>query len=184
VRGRGGIVEHIYAKNIYMKDIAQEAIFFDMYYFVKFATDTPRDETPVVNEGTPIFRNMKFENIVCSGANKGIFIRGLSEMPIENIQLENMTLQAEIGAEFVDTKGISLKNILLQATKTKPVISVSNSSFLTFDTIKYPSDTETLLSIGGERTQTIKVQNTDLKKAKSNVVYKEGASASQVVMVE
>ena len=40
VRGRGGVVENIYAKNIYMKDIAQEAIFFDMYYFVKFATDS------------------------------------------------------------------------------------------------------------------------------------------------
>lgn len=184
VRGRGGVVEHIYAKNIYMKDIAQEAIFFDMYYFVKFATDTPRDETPVVNEGTPIFRNMKFENIVCSGANKGIFVRGLSEMPIENIQLENMTLQAEIGAEFVDAKGISLKNVSLQSTKTKPIISVSNSSFLTFDVIKYPSDTETLLSIGGERSQTIKVQNTDLKKVRNKVEYKEGASPNQIVIVE
>jgi polygalacturonase len=93
VRGRGGVVENIYAKNIYMKDIAQEAIFFDMYYFVKFATDSPRDERPIVNEGTPIFRNMKFENIVCHGAKKGIFVRGLPEMPIQNIAIENATFK-------------------------------------------------------------------------------------------
>ena len=53
-----------------------------MYYFVKFATDGERDMRQVVNEGTPIFRNMKFENIVCNGAKKGVFVRGLPEMPI------------------------------------------------------------------------------------------------------
>jgi len=34
-RGRGGIVENIYIKNISMKDIVHEAILFDMYYFAK-----------------------------------------------------------------------------------------------------------------------------------------------------
>ena len=85
VRGRGGVVEHIYARDLYMKDIVQEAIFFDLYYFVKFATDGERDMRPEVNEGTPVFRNMKFENIVCNGAQKGVFIRGLPEMPVSNI---------------------------------------------------------------------------------------------------
>ena len=51
-----------------------EAIFFDIYCFVKFAVDGVRDERPVLNEGTPIFRNMHFDNMVCSGAKKGIFI--------------------------------------------------------------------------------------------------------------
>lgn len=184
VRGRGGIVENIYAKNIYMKDIAQEAIFFDMYYFVKFATDTPRDERPVVNEGTPIFRNMKFENIVCSGAKKGIFIRGLQEMPIENIQLENLILQSEIGAELVDTKNISLKNVELHSTKTKPVVSISNSISLTFDTIKYPTETEQLFSIGGDRTKSISVKNTDLKNTKNKVEFIEGASSKEFNFLE
>ncbi|MEA5460923.1 glycoside hydrolase family 28 protein [Arcicella sp. LKC2W] len=184
VRGRGGIVENIYAKNIYMKDIAQEAIFFDMYYFVKFATDTPRDERPVVNEGTPIFRNMKFENIVCSGAKKGVFIRGLQEMPIENIQLENLILQSEIGAEFVDTKGISLKNVVLQATKTKPIISVVNSNSLTFDSVKYPIETEQLFSIAGDRTKAINVKNTDVKNTKNKVEFTEGASSKEFNFLE
>ena len=95
VRGRGGVVEHIYARDIFMKDIVQEAIFFDMYYFVKFATDGVRDMSPVVNEGTPVFRNMHFENIVCNGAQKAVFIRGLPEMPVENIKIENLVVKSE-----------------------------------------------------------------------------------------
>lgn len=47
-RGRGGVVEKIYARNIFMKDIEHEAIFFDMFYFVKFATDGQRDRKSVV----------------------------------------------------------------------------------------------------------------------------------------
>lgn len=184
VRGRGGLVEHIYAKNIYMKDIAQEAIFFDMYYFVKFATDSPRDERPVVNEGTPIFRNMKFENIVCSGAKKGIFVRGLPEMPIENIVMENLTFQTEIGAEFVDAKGIIVKNAVLHSEKTKPVISVSNSNQLTFDTIDYPSNADLLFSIGGDRTQNINVKNTDFSKAKSKATFVDGSTEKQLISVK
>src|SRR5690606_19940005 len=34
-RGRGGVVENIFIKNINMKDIANEAVLFDMYYGIK-----------------------------------------------------------------------------------------------------------------------------------------------------
>ena len=34
-RGRGGVVENIFIKDIYMKDIPGEAILFDMYYMAK-----------------------------------------------------------------------------------------------------------------------------------------------------
>lgn len=112
-RGRGGVVEKIYAKNIFMKDIVDEAVFFDLYYFVKFATDSERDERPVVNEGTPVFRDMEFENIVCNGAKKAIFIRGLPEMPIKNIRIRNSVFKTEIGKELKDADDIQLENVRL-----------------------------------------------------------------------
>ncbi len=175
VRGRGGVVENIYAKNIYMKDIAQEAIFFDMYYFVKFATDTPRDERPIVNEGTPVFKNMKFENIVCQGAEKGIFIRGLPEMPIQNIVIENATLQAEVGVELTDVSAVSLKNINLHATKTEPVISVDNSQSLVFDGITLGNTAKKFFTFTGERSQNIQILHTKLSQAQQKAEWKNGA---------
>lgn len=181
VRGRGGIVENIYAKNIYMKDIAQEAIFFDMYYFVKFATDSPRDESPVVNEGTPIFRNMKFENIVCHGATKGIFIRGLPEMPVKNITIENATLQSEIGVELIDAAEITCKNITLYTAKTEPVIAIENSQALVFDKITLGTTAKRFFTIAGQRSQNIKVLNTDFEKAQQKIAWKEGATEAALV---
>ena len=145
VRGRGGVVEHIYARNLYMKDIVDEAIFFDLYYFVKFATDGERDMRPVVSEKTPVFRNMKFENIVCNGAQKGIFIRGLPEMPVSNIVLENMVLQAEKGIELIDASGIEVINVDLKTEETQPVVLVDNSNQLRFDQLRYNADSEVLL---------------------------------------
>ena len=178
VRGRGGVVENIYAKNIYMKDIAQEAIFFDMYYFVKFATDSPRDERPIVNEGTPIFRNMKFENIVCHGAKKGIFVRGLPEMPIQNIAIENATLQAEEGAILIDASGITCKNVALLSEKTEPVISIENSQKVTFENIEVKKGAKRFFTISGERTKNIAVSKTKLEQANQKVEWKDGAVES------
>lgn len=180
VRGRGGIVENIYAKNIFMKDIAQEAIFFDMYYFVKFATDSPRDERPVVNEGTPIFRNMKFENIVCKGANKGIFVRGLSEMPIQNIQMSNIVLDTKIGAEFTDASNITLEKVTLISENTNPVISVNNSNGLTFNTIQYKANAALLFAIAGERSKAIQILQTDSSKAQKQIEFTEGATKEAI----
>jgi polygalacturonase len=185
VRGRGGIVEHIYAKDIYMKDIAQEAIFFDMYYFVKFATDGDRDKRPadpVINDGTPVFRNMRFENIVCNGATKGVFIRGLPEMPIKTIRLENLVLQADKGIELIDASGIQVKNVQLITRSTKPVILVENSSNLLFDSIQYVPDASLLFSINGERSKGIEVKNTNVANAQTRAEFGQGAQEKNLVV--
>jgi len=182
VRGRGGVVEHIYAKDIFMKDIGGEAIFFDLYYFVKFATDGQRDERPVVNEGTPVFRDMKFENIVCNGAKKGVFIRGLPEMAVKNITMEKMVLEADKGVELIDASGIRFTNVRLITKSTKPVILVDNSSNLTFDTIQYDPQASLLFSVIGERSQDIQVKNTDVAKAKTKAEFSKGALEKNLIL--
>jgi len=113
-RGRGGVVENIFARNIVMKDIGAEAIFFDMYYFVKFATDGTRDESPVVNEGTPVFRHMVFDNIACEGAKIAVFIRGLPEMKVEDITISNSKFTAAAGLSLTDAAGITFDHVELK----------------------------------------------------------------------
>ena len=179
-RGRGGVVENIYARNIFMKDILQEAIFFDMLYFVKFATDSKRDDRPQVTEGTPIFRNMVFENIYCNGANKAIFIRGLSEMPIQNITVRNSVLAAVTGVELSEAAGITLKNVRLVTKPTVPVIAANNSKDLLFDGLQFDQDAAVLLSLDGSNIGKINFLNTDVKRAKKDIELKNGATATTV----
>ena len=180
-RGRGGVVEKIYARNIFMKDIEHEAIFFDMFYFVKFATDGQRDERPVVNEGTPVFRDMQFEQIVCSGADKGIFIRGLSEMAVQNIRLKDCILTAETGAEFTDATGITLENVQLNSRKTSPVISIENGRDIRFSKLTYPPGSQLLLKVGGANSKGIDLRNLALPKGTDKVAIGNGAETTAVV---
>lgn len=186
-RGRGGVVEKIYASDIVMKDIAAEAILFDMYYMAKDPVvlagekrEMPKIELLPVNEGTPIFREFYINNINCIGAEKGLFIRGIPEMNISNIQLSNLVLQTRKGVELTEAANVTLDNVLLVTKDPDPVIYVQNSHDIGFKNIRYSDNTNTLFSINGDRSKNIRVSNTDLKKIKNKVSFNFGASASSI----
>jgi polygalacturonase len=181
-RGRGGIVENIFIKDIYMKDIPAEAILFDMYYMAKDPValagekrELPKVEMKPVDETTPIFRNFHISNVYCNGAEKGIFVRGLPEMHVKDIVLENMVLQADKGVDVQEATGITFKNIKIISNETNPVIDVLQSDKITFDNITYKDGSELLFRISGDRCKNINIKNTDASKAKEKVKYELGA---------
>lgn len=117
-RGRGGIVENIYIDGISMMDIVTDAITFNMYYGGKSVAemladgDNPDNTTKVpVNEGTPIFRNINIQNVVCSNAGRAMEFNGLPEMPIDRINLKNITIRAKKDAVFTNCKDITKENV-------------------------------------------------------------------------
>jgi polygalacturonase len=184
-RGRGGMVEKIYVKNISMRDIVHQAIFLDMYYMAKPPSRTEdhgppsQEAAPPVTEATPQFRDIHISNIVCDGAEEGIFVRGLPEMNIRDIYLENMVLKAVKGAELTAAKEINLKNIqLVTADKNSPVIYVENSSDLHFDGIKYQA--ALLFSINGDKCAHIGVRNTEISGMGKNASFNYGAAPANL----
>jgi len=178
-RGRGGVVENIFARNIVMKDIVQEAIFFDMFYFVKFATDGKRENLPIVNEGTPIFRNMIFDNITCNGAKTAFFVRGLSEMKIQGITLNNSTLVADTGVELTDASDIKFNNVQLFIKRQVPLFSITNGTKIALNKVSYNSGLPTLLSLDGDK-NSVNVLKTDLKSTIKVLDLKNGALENSV----
>jgi polygalacturonase len=186
-RGRGGVVENIFIKDIYMKDIPGEAILFDMYYMAKDPIalagekrELPKAEFKPVDETTPVFRNFNISNVYCNGAEKAIFVRGIPEMHVKDIVLENMVLQAKKGIDIQEATGIVFKNITVLSDETNPVIDVVQSDKLRFDNIKYKNASELLFRVSGERSKDIMVKNTDASKAKEKIVYELGASEKSV----
>ena len=187
-RGRGGIVENIFIKDIYMKDIPAEAILFDMYYMAKDPVallgekrELPKVEFKAVDETTPQFRNFHISNVYCNGAEKGIFVRGLPEMHVKDIVLENMVLQADKGIDVQEASGITFKNIKIISKETNPVIDVVQSDKLTFDNITYKDGSELLFRINGERTKQLKIINTNADKAKQKISFELGATEAALV---
>lgn len=186
-RGRGGIVENIFIKDIYMKDIPAEAILFDMYYMAKDPValvgekrELPKVEFKPVDETTPQFRNFHISNVYCNGAEKGIFVRGLPEMHVKDVVLENMVLQAGKGIDVQEASGITFKNIKVISQETNPVIDIIQSDKLVFDNITYKDGSELLFRVAGERSGNIGIKNTDASKAKEKIVYELGASEKAV----
>ncbi|TMI94918.1 MAG: glycoside hydrolase family 28 protein [Bacteroidetes bacterium] len=188
-RGRGGIVENIFIKDIYMKDIPAEAILFDMYYMAKDPValvgekrELPKVEFKPVDETTPQFKNFHISNVFCNGAEKGIFLRGLPEMHVKDIVLENMVLQAKKGIDVQEASGVSFKNIKIISAETDPVVDVVQSDNLIFDNITYKDGAELLFRVNGERSKNISIKNTDASKAKEKITYELGATEKSITI--
>ena len=162
-RGRGGIVENIYINNIVMKSIPGEAILFDMYYAAQDPIalagekrEAPKVEFKPVSEATPQFKNIYISNVVCDGAEKAIFIRGLPEMNIHNIELKNITIIAKKGMECSEAKNITLTNVkLITDSSSEPVIDIVNSSNIGFTNFSTKDKPALMIRMGGDRTNTI-----------------------------
>lgn len=187
-RGRGGIVENIFIKDIYMKDIPGEAILFDMYYAAKDPIplagekrELPKIEFLAVDETTPVFRNFHISNVYVSGAEKAIFIRGLPEKHVSEIVLENMVLQAKKGIDIQEASNIIFKNIQVISDETNPVIDIIQSDKLVFDNISFSKNTQLLFRLNGERTKTVHIKNTDVSNAKEKIKYELGATEKNIL---
>jgi polygalacturonase len=109
-RGRGGVVEDIDIRDVTMKNIRQNAIEFNMYYGVKGEM-----KTAAVDEGTPVFRNFVISGVKCESAANAFMIKGLPEMPIENISISDSDITAKAAGEISYGKGITLKNVKVNA---------------------------------------------------------------------
>jgi polygalacturonase len=124
-RGRGGVVEKIYISNIRMVGITGDAINFNLYYggqsILEQGSGNPDANAMAVNEGTPQFRDIQIENIVCRGARKAIVLQGLPEMPLRNITLKNVDITAQAGVSLTDAENISFENVRVDSKSGAPL---------------------------------------------------------------
>ena len=125
-RGRGGTVEDIEIRDITMTDISGEAIRFNMRYMKEDTAPAP------VSEKTPRFRDFKLSNITCNRAQAAVTMRGLPEMPIENVTLENIDITADQGVLIEDARDITFSGGQVTA-KQAPVLHSSNVRNLRLD---------------------------------------------------
>lgn len=124
-RGRGGVVENIHVNNIRMNNIEKEAIVFQLYYETG-ASEQSLPPQPVTEE-TPQFRDIHIKNTICVGAETGLEIRGLPEMPVQNITFENVQLSGKRGIRCTDASGIRFRNVTVRA-ENGPAVDVRSST--------------------------------------------------------
>ncbi len=186
-RGRGGVVENIRVKNIYMKDIVGEAILFDMYYAAKDPVPQPGEkrELPKVeklpfDETTPVFKNFNISNIYCDGAEKAIFLRGIPESHVKQIVLENIFIKSHLGIDIQEASAVDFKNVKVYSEVTNPCVDVINSDNISFEGMQFSSNAELGFRIAGDRNASLKISKTDFSKVKEK--YKLEPEVSENVI--
>ena len=162
-RGRGGVVENIFISDIFMTNIPSQAISFDLYYggksiAEKLAEGENNLATPAVpvDEKTPQFKNITIKNIYIDGAKQAVFLQGLPEMNLENIEISNLTGKADKGFSIIDANKIKLQDINLDIKNTT-VFEIYNGKNMSLKNINFNSDSPKAVTIDGEASKNIEL---------------------------
>ena len=142
-RGRGGVVEGIYINNIYMIDIPNEPLLFDLFYGGKSPNEVADEggapqkqqdtSIPSVTEETPAFRDIHISNIYCKGSGRAMFFNGLPEMPIDNVTVKDVVItDSKEGVVISQAKNVTLENIHVEVKKGK-ALQITNAKDIVVD---------------------------------------------------
>src|SRR5690606_13046653 len=115
-RGRGGVVENIRVSNIVMRNIRDQAIVLNMQY--------AKTDVEPVSERTPLFKNV-YISYMAGTTNRVGLIRGLEEMPVENVSFNNINMQSKSGFSIANAKNISFNNVQVDVAD-EPFINAVN----------------------------------------------------------
>ncbi len=105
--GRGGVVEDIVLDGIRMINIPKQAILFTMAY------SGALDESAVIPEDIPEFKNIVIKNISCQSCGQAIQVDGLKQLPIHDLYFEDVNIVGRFGIRCQMAQDIHLHNVTI-----------------------------------------------------------------------
>jgi polygalacturonase len=125
--GRGGLVDNIYIRDIFMRDIVNEAVLFDTHYEDAPAGSVKDVNKPLPSDKTPEFRDFHISRVYCNGARTAISITGLPQMPVNRIAFDSLVISAGKGLVATQARGIDCTHVKLITTQ-QPVYQTDNTA--------------------------------------------------------
>lgn len=166
-RGRGGIVENIFISDIRMTNISTHAISFDLFYggqsiseMLESGGEEILAKPEPVSEETPQFKNISMKNITVKGAMQAVFMQGLPEMNLENIEMSNLIIEADNGFSIIDVNGIKIDNVKL-FTKNNTAFSFFNSKNVDLVGLNYYFNSPSTITVKGEKCENITLSSSE-----------------------
>lgn len=176
-RGRGGVIENMWFREISADTIQQEALHINMLY-----TGNRLPAEPVTN-ATPRIRNLHYSNISCSyGKKAAIEILGIPEMPVDNITFDSISIAAAKGIVCNDANNISFSNVSIRPTGG-PVVSILDGEKIVLDGLVVPDGADPVVYVDGAKASGIILKNTNTRNA-MNVVKLSATALSAAVTIK
>ncbi len=121
-RGRGGIIENMWFRDLSGRNIQREAVHLTMLY-----TGTRLPVQPVT-VATPQIRNIHFERISCSSGNgHAVELRGIPEMHISGITFDSLAMTTQGGIRCLDSDDVTFSRCTVRPSRG-PVIEAQWSA--------------------------------------------------------
>lgn len=199
-RGRGGVVDGLVASNIIMEDVI-EPFGITLYYSSRGGID----KAEPVNEGTPVWRNLSFQNIIARGARTAGYLLGLPESPFagvtfsdvrvwakegfscrwaKDVAFHNVRIDTEAGSALAcrDVEGLEIDGFRTGAPHLEvPVIGLSQVKDVLLRGSYAARGTGTFVDLSGDTTRNVVLNGNDLYYAKQTMsVAKEAANEVRV----
>lgn len=160
-----------------MTDIPSQAISFDLYYGGKSIAETLAEggnkinnKVVPVNEETPQFKNILIKNIIIKGAQQAVFLQGLPEMNLQNIELSNLIISAEKGFSIIDASGIKITNAKLDI-QNPTIFEIYNGKNVILKDVEFNSISPKAVTIDGAATEKIElISSTKTEYAKKTTI--------------
>jgi polygalacturonase len=106
---RGGVIEHVYMRNVKCGQVATAAIDVDFYY----------EEGPK-GPFTPVVRDVEVVNLEVKKCANAWSLRGFKNAPVTNIRLKNCTFEnAAKAAVTENVQGLTLENVTVNGKVVK-----------------------------------------------------------------
>ncbi|MCX7722431.1 MAG: glycoside hydrolase family 28 protein [Verrucomicrobiae bacterium] len=171
-RGRGGVVERIYARKMRAKNMKRELVILNMDYGSVTG--------PAPAGKPPVYKDMCFEDFSCEGAPTAILIRGLPDSPIRGIRFREFTISATAGITITHAAELVFERLRINCT-THPVFDLGEVHAVTIREVAPVRDVDVFLRIAGSNSRDVRVEACNLANVKTNLVTAEGASPEAVV---
>ncbi len=171
-RSRGGVVENIFMSDIIMTDIPTFAISFNLSYgglsvseLLESGATREITRKEAVTEKTPVFRDISFRDITVKGALQAVFLQGLPEMNLKNIELSDMLIESENGFSAIDVDGLKIENIRL-ITRNETAFEFFNCENVVMKESLFNSDAKSAVKVNGSECAKITLYSKDEKPVK------------------
>ncbi len=172
-RGRGGVVENVFARNLKVKHLQREVVILNMDYSA--------DRSQATNEKPPVFRNMQFENMTGDGAPTAVFIQGLEDSPIANLRFVNASITSTKGVLVNYARGLLFDHV--QVTPAKgPVFQFNEVATTTIRNARAPKDVPVFLKLDGKSSRNVRIEASDLSGAQQKCLLGPGVPKEAVVV--
>ncbi len=156
-KGRGGRVQNIFCEDIFMKDISDQAIIFELTY---------EDKGQVVKNGVnnalePDFDGFIIRNVYCDGAKEAVLLGGTHNLNVRNVTIQNTVIMADAGVNGFRCDNITFDNVTI-LPKNGAAFDFNKATNIKFVNTPKPTNNKVFLKLKGAETKNISIAPTGI----------------------